>query len=348
MSTYERLVELPLFVESHWLEVLSQEVSSGFQRVTTVVTLQGAGARGMGEDTTYEAEAHERELPTRAAWDLAGRHTVDSFSTLLEALLPAADVPHSRWAFESAALDLALRQKGVSLAAVLGRSFAPLRFVVSTRLGSPPTDEIVVGWSSLYPELEFKLDPQSSWSPDLFASLADLDKVRVLDLKGAYEGTPVDQPFDPVLYSRVRDAALAANGRLYIEDPARTPEAMGVLAGAEHLFSWDAVIHSVDDVLSLEHRPGALNIKPSRFGSLRRLLDCIDHGAEQEIVMYGGGQFELGPGRAQIQALASIFYPSSPNDVAPQGYNVGSPRPGLPRTPLMPASVPSPGLGFVC
>ena len=29
----------------------------------------------------------------------------------------------------------------------------------------------------------------------------------------------------------------------------------------------------------------------------------------------------LGVGRAQIQALASLFYPNAPNDVAPPGYN---------------------------
>jgi hypothetical protein len=50
--------------------------------------------------------------------------------------------------------------------------------------------------------------------------------------------------------------------------------------------------------------------------------------------MYGGGQFELGPGRAQIQMLASLFYADGPNDVAPADYNVGDPRPGLPQSPL--------------
>ena len=36
--------------------------------------------------------------------------------------------------------------------------------------------------------------------------------------------------------------------------------------------------------------------------------------------MYGGGQFELGPGRGQIQYLASVFHPDGPNDVAPTGF----------------------------
>ena len=50
--------------------------------------------------------------------------------------------------------------------------------------------------------------------------------------------------------------------------------------------------------------------------------------------MYGGGQFELGPGRLQIQKLASVFYAGNPNDVAPSAYNEGPPKPGLPRSPL--------------
>ena len=50
--------------------------------------------------------------------------------------------------------------------------------------------------------------------------------------------------------------------------------------------------------------------------------------------MYGGGQFELGPGRGQIQYLASLFHPEGPNDAAPGGYNDPDPPPGLPDPPL--------------
>ena len=64
------------------------------------------------------------------------------------------------------------------------------------------------------------------------------------------------------------------------------------------------------------------------------LLDAIDHSDASGISMYGGGQFELGVGRAHIQTLASLFYPEAPNDVAPGEYNEGGPRPGLPQSPL--------------
>ena len=57
------------------------------------------------------------------------------------------------------------------------------------------------------------------------------------------------------------------------------------------------------------------------------------------IGLYGGGQFELGPGRGHIQLLASLFHPNGPNDVAPGGYN-GAPVPGLPTSPLRLAGQP--------
>ena len=71
-----------------------------------------------------------------------------------------------------------------------------------------------------------------------------------------------------------------------------------------------------------------VNLKPSRFGPLRELFAAYDHCAEHGIGAYGGGQFELGVGRGQIQSLASIFHPDGPNDVAPGGYNDVEPADG--------------------
>ena len=52
-----------------------------------------------------------------------------------------------------------------------------------------------------------------------------------------------------------------------------------------------------------------VNIKPSRLGGLRNLLDAYDYCAEHDIGCYGGGQFELGVGRGQNQYLASRVPP---------------------------------------
>ena len=97
----------------------------------------------------------------------------------------------------------------------------------------------------------------------------------------------------------------------WIEDPALTESTASVLEPHRARITWDAPIHSVDDVLALPFAPRMLNVKPSRLGSIRRLCALYDYGREHGIGFYGGGQFELGRGRGQIQYLASLFHPLS-------------------------------------
>ena len=103
--------------------------------------------------------------------------------------------------------------------------------------------------------------------------------------------------------------------------------------------TWDAPIHSVADIEALPFPPRMVNVKPSRFGTVERLLAAYDHLAARGIRAYGGGQFELGPGRGQIQYLASLFHPGAPNDVAPGGYN----EPVPPRAPAAEPAVAGAG-----
>jgi hypothetical protein len=162
--------------------------------------------------------------------------------------------------------------------------------------------------------------------------LAGTGRVRVLDFKAYYKGTPVDVVPDPALYR----VAVELFPEAVLEDASLDGECGVVLRGHEGRMSFDAPIHSVADVNALPVQPGWLNIKPSRFGTTERLLECIEHCAANGIQLYGGGQFELGVGRRHIQVLASLFYPDGPNDVAPSEYNLGEPRPGLPQSPLDP------------
>jgi hypothetical protein len=185
----------------------------------------------------------------------------------------------------------------------------------------------------LYPWLRFKLDPTSSWDERLIAELAATGAIDSVDFKGYYSGSIVDQPPDPVLYRRVTEAFPHA----WIEDPALTAETDAVLAPYRERFSWDALIHAIADIQALPYPPRMVNIKPSRLGGLRNLLDAFDYCAARDIGAYGGGQFELGVGRGQIQYLASLFHADAPNDVAPTGFNLPEPSPGLPSSPLAPA-----------
>lgn len=216
---------------------------------------------------------------------------------------------------------------------MLGREPRPVTFVSSLRLGSPPSLDRVRRRLELYPGLRFKLDPTSDWDEALVHELAATGAVDSVDLKGAYKGTIVDQAPDPRLYRLVAEGFPDA----WIEDPALTPETKPILEPYHDRITWDGVIHSVADIEGLPFPPRTINIKPSRFGSIEELFAVYEYLDARGIGAYGGGQFELGVGRGQIQYLASLFHPDAPNDVAPTGYNENELRPGLPESPLEPA-----------
>jgi len=344
-STYASLARLELMIEGYALEPRSLDLDPAFTRHSTVVHLIGAGQEGVGEDTTYGPADQLDFQAGRCALALEGRWTIESFSAHLEGLdlfptgpnLPEF-VSFRRWAFESAALDLALRQASLSLAEVLRRTPAPVSFVVSPG----PEDSIDPIHERLkrYPGMRLKLMPTPNWDERLVRELAATGAVDIVDLKGQYDKrVPVALPPDPRLYGLILDAFTDAR----IEDPAVTPETERLLAPHWERITWDAPIHSVADIEQLPYRPRMLNIKPSRFGSARALLDAYDYCAGCGIGCYGGGQFELGAGRAQIQLLASLFHAASPNDVAPGSYNEPALADGLPDSPLAP---PKPQAGF--
>jgi L-alanine-DL-glutamate epimerase-like enolase superfamily enzyme len=340
MSTWQKLAGLDLEIDDYTLEPLQATVSSEFERKSTIIRLRGANEEGVGEDVTYDAVDHEILQAAGPALALAGRFTLASFCQHLAELQLFPEPPqrevsgrYRTWAYESAALDLALRQAGVALHEALAREPKPVRFVVSLRLGEPPTLQPIRERLAHYPGLRFKLDPTSSWNEQLISELQATGAVDSVDFKGYYHGSIVDQPADPVLYRRVVEAFPQA----WIEDPALTLETDAVLAAHRERFSWDAPIHSIEDIEALAYPPRMVNIKPSRLGGLRNLLDAYDYCSEHHIGNYGGGQFELGVGRGQNQYLASLFHADAPNDVAPSGFNLPTPPDDLPSSPLAPA-----------
>jgi hypothetical protein len=336
VSLYDTVRELPLIVEGYELEGLELQARADFLRKTTVIHLHGGGEEGIGEDVTYDAVLHDRLRERGPDLPLAGTWTLESFSQHLGAL-PLFDPPperavyidYRRWAFESAALDLALRQAGRSLGDAVGRVVKPLAFVVSMSLGEPPSTERFDAWLELYPDLRFKLDANPEWTDELVVKLAATGAVDSIDFKGHYHGTTVDTPPDAALYRRVAEGLPAA----WLEDPALTEETTPVLEPHRDRLTWDAPIHSVEDIEALRWPPRTVNVKPSRFGSIERLFAAYDYCEARNIGAYGGGQWELGPGRGHIQLLAALFHPETPNDVAPREFNL-APQPGLPTSPL--------------
>ncbi len=338
LGTFSRIAGLPVEVESIEYTPLVRDTSSGFTKITTVVRLRGRGEEGLGEDVTWDQIDHIEFVrnpgPSRLldSWELAALSgAMDEIDLFPVAPCRPASRLHRRWAFESAALDLGLRQAGLSLADALGRRPDPVRFVSSVRLGEPPSVEPIRARLRGDPTLEFKLDPTLSWTSETIRAIAAACNVRVIDLKGLYTNASVEMPPDAQLYASVIEAFPDA----WIEDPALTAETMPVLADHLKRLSWDEPVHSIDD-LDMLLAPGALNIKPARFGSLSALFAAYDWCAATDIVAYGGGMFELGPGRGQLQYLASLFHPDGPNDLAPPEYNAAQLDGQLPRSPLAP------------
>ncbi|MGH2962449.1 MAG: hypothetical protein ACRDL3_09695, partial [Solirubrobacterales bacterium] len=227
MSAYDRLRDLPISIDSYELEGQDREYGE-FTRPSTIVHMRGDDHEGLGEDVVYTVLDHIAHRDAGPVHDLSGPGTLGELCELVGELdLFAAAPPeyeasrhYRRWADESAALDLALRQSGMPLHEALGRDPRPLRFVCSTRLGGfgedapGSTTEPVRKRLAKYPTLHFKLDPENDWEAELIAELKEVGTVDVLDLKGLYRGTPVDVETDPELYRAVAEAWPDA----YLED----------------------------------------------------------------------------------------------------------------------------------
>lgn len=346
MPTYDLLADLPVAIDGVRYTALGRDTSSGFPRVSTEITLHGGGQEGVGEDVWVVPEDHAALLAGPPV-DLSGAWTLDTLTRRLHEpdLFPDAADPNGprfrRWGFTSAALDLGLRQAGMTLAQALGRPARPVGFVLSLRLGEPSHIAPLARRLERYPWARLKLDPVNDWTPELVREIAayGADRVAVLDFKAHYGASPFTPTPDPDLYAMCLEAFPDA----WIEDPHLGPETAEVLAPHHDRFTWDAPLHSLGDLLALDEQPRCINVKPCRFGDLPSLMAVYDHCEERGIAMYGGGFFEIGAGRGQIEYLASLFHPDGPNDVAPRGFHWPDPPDGLPASPLIPAAA---SLGF--
>jgi hypothetical protein len=335
-SLWASVRALPVRIDGLTLDALERPTKMAVRR-TTVVRLRGAGHDGVGEDVTYDPEAH----PAFRAWtglpDLRGDWTIESLGDRLAGigLFPeppahAVDERYRRWAFESAALDLALRQAGRSWASATGRPVAPLTFVSSRGVGDPPDPAVIADLRRRSPGLGMKLDLGQAWDTTSVAALAETGAATTVDLKGLYRGTPVDTPVDAGTYALL----LAGLPDALFEDPGVTDQTRPVLEPHAARLTWDVPLHDVADLDALPFPPVAVNLKPSRIGSLRELSALYDACRERGIGTYSGGQTELGPGRGQAQLLAATFHPHGPNDLAPMLFNDVDLPDVLPASPI--------------
>jgi L-alanine-DL-glutamate epimerase-like enolase superfamily enzyme len=333
------LARLPLVVEACEYDRLRAVLANDFERFTTHVRLVGAGTDGLGEDVGVAKEDGTSLHEARPALPLEGEWTLASFCDHLATLELWPEPPEwevarrfRNWAFESAALDLALRQAGRPLHDVLGLEPQPVRFVNSLGLGKEPSIEPVQRRLARSPGVRFKLDAEVTWAPALVDEVAATGAVDTIDFKGHY-GLEVK---DPEALGALYDHVLAVFPDAYLEDPHDLPEIAQRLGDHLDRVSYDAPIHGAEDIGATPLAARAVNVKPSRIGGLRPLLDVYAHCARERRSMYGGGMGELGVGRGQIELLAALFHADAPNDVAPSAYNEDDPPGALPRSPLAP------------
>lgn len=330
---------------------LSQATSLQWTRRTRLIEFRGPGREsqacsGSGEDVSWVEVAADEILALYPEDLLCFRGSFAEWSARLDAreATPAyqalatarnSDPDSLRWALESAATELALRQNQTSLSAALGRTPAPMRFCLSMGLGQPPSAERLHAWRA-HGDYHFKLDASSDWTAPLLEELHRMACVSVVDLKAYYHDTPVDQPVDPALYARVAEGL----PNTVIEDALPNTDTRSILLPHAARLSWDAPIHSVEDVARIVPKdfgtPQWINIKPSRFGTWRRLLAMYAWAEQHEVRAYGGGQYELGIGREHAQALACLFHPKEANDLAPALFHRAEPQASLPVNELSP------------
>ena len=264
MPLFDRVRELPLVIDRVELEPHALALKH-LTRRTTVIHLHGGGHEGVGEDVSYDEDL-QLAFTDDALPSLAGRHTLEGFSGLV------ADQPGYRpWGLESAALDLALRQAGLSLAEAVGREPKPVRFVVS--------QSAIREWRELYPELRFKLDASDKWTDEVVAELAATGAVDVVDLKGLYDGEWVEATPSAELYGRVAEGlpGRLARGRAH---HGRDAAGAGAAPRPAHL--------GLPDPLRRGHRRArvaaalpqleavALRLRPEALRLLRRLRGARD------------------------------------------------------------------------
>jgi len=286
------LAALPVVVQDVACEVGAVAVASypGGPRPTSEVRL----GEGRGECVAWTAAAHEAFCARLGSVPRGRWARLDAWAAAMRSEFRD---PYECAALEAAAIDLALRQARTNLFGLLDLAPRPVRYVVSFEKVPDPVERVLGEARSV----ELKLDADPAWDDAIYASLAALGRVAVLDFK--LSGAAADH-----------ERAHRALPEALIEDPAgRGPWSPSLW----RRLSFDAPVTSTAAVGGLPVRPAAVNVKPGRMGGVLEALACVTHCREARIATYVGGMFEVGVGRRQLRALAAIACPDAPNDIAP-------------------------------
>lgn len=262
-------------------------------RPTSTVVIRGAGRRGSGEHVGWTDQAHAA-FRTSAADVATGSWKLGEWAAALGAI-----APYDRAALEAAAIDLALRQRGVSLFEFAGAAAQPARYVVSF---SRVADPVAEARAKARSDVELKIDADPDWPLETWSGLARLGRVAVVDFK--LHGLPADH-----------ERACRCLPDAWIEDPGPSGTAQSPLVAAR--VSADAAVTSIAALEAIDPPPAAVNIKAARMGSVLEAIACLELAAARALPAYIGGMFEIGVARTQSLALAALSCADGPNDIAP-------------------------------
>src|SRR5437660_8535682 len=200
--------DLPIAIKSTSFEALLPSGPTALEDYsTTQLRLQGRGEEGVGEQVGMPAAQESlraSDFPLTGEWA-----TLADFLAHVDAIEMWPEPPEyelqrnwRRWTFESAAVDLALRQSSTSLPEVLARTPQPVRFVNSFGLGDPPDADKVATRRAMHPTVGFKLDVMPSWTQGIMDRIAAVEGVTTIDFKGQYGLEVADEAALVAMYER--------------------------------------------------------------------------------------------------------------------------------------------------
>jgi O-succinylbenzoate synthase len=311
-----RLLRLPLV---HFFET---SFGRSIDRLFILVTLLGDGVEGWGECVAEEAPYYSSET-TETAWHIitgfvAPRVLGVEFAhprDILPALHAIRGHRMAKAAVEMAAWDLFARQRGESLARVLGGTRTKIESGVSIGIQNSIDDllrKVETELAAGYRRIKIKIKP--GWDVDAVRSVRErFGAIRLMgDANAAYRLNDADT-------GRLR--ALDEFDLMMIEQPLGYDDILEHARLQAELATPICLDESIHDAKTAREAIAAgacriINVKPGRVGGHAESIALHDACAAQGVPVWHGGMLESGIGRAHNIHLASLSNFTLPGDIA--------------------------------
>ena len=341
VSLYDAVGDLPLEIEGYALDLLELAGAPGFPPQDERRPPHG---RRRGGDRRGRHVRRRGARPPPGAWARPRARRVLDARLLLRAPRHAAALRAEPAAARVLRLPaLGVRERGARPRAPPGRTIArgsgrPRATTGLVRglggLGDPPSTEQLHAWLALYPGLRFKLDATPGVDGRSRRGAGGDRRGRLDRLQGPVprHGRGHTSRSDSLPTGRRGPA------RRWLEDPGLTDETIAVLEPHRDRVTWDAIIHSIEDIeyaaLAAEDRERqavAVRIGRAAVRRIRLLRGSRDRRVRRRPVgaRTGPGPHSV-PGRAvppvdaercrasRVQPRAAAGLPQSPLTVTPR------------------------------